>query len=145
LRATSKSQGVYALWLASDPPVCLKVGVAGPRKGKGLRDRLSYHFRSDAINTVLAEHLAADLSSPWARDRNFKDRTTAKDSWRRSATSKCCPCPIFLKRRSGASRRSWSTGLPRDMQVLYESSPIPSSVRKRPNQWLNEAAKRGRS
>jgi hypothetical protein len=74
LRATSKSQGVYALWLASDPPVCLKVGMAGLRKGKGLRDRLSYHFRSDTINTVLAEHLAADLTSAWARDRNFKDR-----------------------------------------------------------------------
>src|SRR5437588_12649260 len=63
LHIAPSDQGVYALWLAEEPPVCLKVGIAGPRRGKGLGERLALHFRSNRANSILARHLAAD--SPW--------------------------------------------------------------------------------
>ena len=58
-------QGVYVLWLQSEPQVCLKVGIAGPRSGKGLRERLSYHFSGNDSISVLSRHLAADSQSTW--------------------------------------------------------------------------------
>lgn len=58
-------QGVYILWLESEPLVCLKVGIAGPRSGKGLRERLRYHFSGNESISVLARHLANDRQSPW--------------------------------------------------------------------------------
>lgn len=35
LASVPTDQGVYVLWLAGEPPACLKVGIAGPRQGKG--------------------------------------------------------------------------------------------------------------
>lgn len=40
----TKHQGVYVLWLDRSARVCLKVGIAGPRQGKGLQDRLRLHY-----------------------------------------------------------------------------------------------------
>jgi hypothetical protein len=62
-----RQQGAYILWFDDNPLVCLKVGIAGPRQGKGLRGRLQYHFLSNPANTVLAKHLAADSTSGWAQ------------------------------------------------------------------------------
>lgn len=63
-------------WIASLP--CLKVGIAGPRGGKGLCDRLRLHFSSNPDNTVLARHMAADMTSSWAKDHDFRDREQRK-------------------------------------------------------------------
>jgi hypothetical protein len=71
LDAVSQDQGLYVLWTAGRKPTCLKVGIAGPRKGKGLRQRLHLHYVSDASNSVLARHLAADCTSPWAASSDF--------------------------------------------------------------------------
>ena len=45
---------------------CLKVGLAGPRNGTGLRGRLRLHFSSNPNNSVLARHLASDVTSRWS-------------------------------------------------------------------------------
>jgi hypothetical protein len=74
LASVPTEQGVYVLWLTGEPPACLKVGIAGPRKGKGLRARLRNHFRSDMSNSVLARHLAADCTSRWCSGRDFTNR-----------------------------------------------------------------------
>lgn len=74
LASAPTDQGVYVLWLAGEPPACLKVGIAGPRQGKGLRERLRNHFGSDMSNSVLARHLAADCISRWCLGRDFNDR-----------------------------------------------------------------------
>jgi len=74
LASVPTEQGVYALWLAGEPPACLKVGIAGPRQGKGLRARLRNHYGSHSSNSVLARHLAADCASRWSHARNFTDR-----------------------------------------------------------------------
>jgi hypothetical protein len=75
LSAVPTHQGVYVMWLAGERPACLKVGIAGPRQGKGLRERLGNHYGSHTSNSVLARHLAADCTSRWCRTRDFKDRT----------------------------------------------------------------------
>jgi hypothetical protein len=69
--AASKLPGAYVLWLDTEPLVCLKVGIAGLRKGKGVRDRLMLHFRNDPRNTILARHLIADDTSAWTKNRDF--------------------------------------------------------------------------
>lgn len=69
----TKHQGVYVLWLDRSSRVCLKVGIAGPRQGKGLGERLKLHYSSNPSNSVLARHLAADTTSSWAAGRNFNE------------------------------------------------------------------------
>jgi hypothetical protein len=71
LATVPTDQGVYVLWLAAEPAACLKVGIAGPRQGKGLRERLGNHYGSHTSNSVLARHLAADCTSRWCRARDF--------------------------------------------------------------------------
>lgn len=71
LATVSQDQGVYVLWAAGDRPVCLKVGIAGPRQGKGLRERLHLHYLSNLSNSVLARHLVADSTSPWSAGFDF--------------------------------------------------------------------------
>jgi hypothetical protein len=74
LASVPTEQGVYVLWLAAEPPACLKVGIAGPRQGKGLRERLRNYFGSSPSNSVLARHLAADCTSRWCSGRDFTNR-----------------------------------------------------------------------
>jgi hypothetical protein len=74
LGSVTTEQGVYVLWLAEEPHACLKVGIAGPRQGKGLRERLRNHFGSHTSNSVLARHLAADSGSRWCHGRDFTNR-----------------------------------------------------------------------
>lgn len=74
LGTVSQDQGIYTFWLRDDPSVCLKVGIAGPRNGKGLRERVRYHYSSNMENSVLARHLAADVTSPWSANRDFSVR-----------------------------------------------------------------------
>jgi hypothetical protein len=66
-----RQQGIYILWLEAQPPVCLKVGIAGERQGKGVYARLRDHYRSKLRKTVLARHLASDTTSFWAISYNF--------------------------------------------------------------------------
>lgn len=74
LDQVSRQQGAYILCLDSNPPVCLKVGIAGARQGKGLRERLQFHFSSNLDNTVLARHMEADRNSVQAQRYDFRDR-----------------------------------------------------------------------
>ena len=74
LHQVPRQQGAYILWLDNNPPVCLKVGIAGPRKGEGLRGRLQLHFSSNLDNTVLARHMEADRNSVQAQRYDFRDR-----------------------------------------------------------------------
>ncbi len=69
-----RQQGAYVLWLDSNSPVCLKVSIAGLRQGKGLRERLQFHFSSNPNNTVLARHMEADTDSVQAQRYDFRDR-----------------------------------------------------------------------
>ena len=69
LGQTTRQQGAYVLWLDEKPPYCLKVGVAGPRGGKGLMGRLEFHFSSRLSDSVLARHLAADSVWTYAERR----------------------------------------------------------------------------
>jgi hypothetical protein len=71
-------QGVYVLWLERATPICLKVGIAGPRRGQGLQGRLALHYSSSSTNSVLARHLAGDSTSPWAGSRDFRHREQRK-------------------------------------------------------------------
>ena len=87
LSSVSQDQGVYAFWLRDDPSVCLKVGIAGPRSGKGLRERVHYHYSSNLENSVLARHLAADVTSSWSANRDFSVREQ-----RRSFLAAECYC-----------------------------------------------------
>lgn len=63
--------GAYAWWLEQAEPVCLKVGIATPRRKGGLRGRLSDHFTSSYGTTTFARHLDRDRNSPWAQGRDF--------------------------------------------------------------------------
>lgn len=74
LETASREQGVYALWHQGPTETCLKVGIAGPRRGNGLRERLALHFSSNLNSSVLAEHLAKDAQSTWVAGREFGDR-----------------------------------------------------------------------
>ena len=69
-----RQQGAYVLWLNNNPLICLKVGIAGPRQGKGLRGRLQFHFSSNPDNTVLARHMEADIDFVQAQGYDFRDR-----------------------------------------------------------------------
>jgi hypothetical protein len=74
LDSVPKEQGIYALWCVGPPERCLKVGIAGPRGGSGMRNRLAFHYSSNPSSSVLAQHLAADTSSAWVAGRDFTDR-----------------------------------------------------------------------
>jgi hypothetical protein len=71
LGAVKKVSGAYAWWLDQASPVCLKVGIATPRRRDGLRGRLSDHFTSSYGTTTFARHLHRDRSSPWAQGRDL--------------------------------------------------------------------------
>jgi hypothetical protein len=70
----SRQKGAYILWLDTNPPICLKVGIAGPRQGKGLQERLLFHFLSNPDNTVLARHMEADIDFGKVQGYDFRDR-----------------------------------------------------------------------
>jgi hypothetical protein len=74
LGQTTRQQGAYVLWLDEKEPICLKVGIAGPRRGKGLLGRLEFHFASRLSDSILAKHLAADSVSPWSHGYDFQDQ-----------------------------------------------------------------------
>ena len=74
LSQVPRQQGAYVLWLDDNPPVCLKVGIAGTRQGKGLWERLEFHFSNNPDNTVLARHMAADIDFGQGQGYDFRDR-----------------------------------------------------------------------
>jgi hypothetical protein len=86
LRNVSPEQGVYIFWTNGSPAACLKVGIAGPRRGKGLRERLRLHWSSNLGNSVLARHLAADSRLTSADRLDFRNRETR----RAFLAEKCC-------------------------------------------------------
>ena len=74
VRDAPRQQGAYTLWLDGTPALCLKVGIAGPRHGRGLWERIKFHFSSNPDNSVLAWHTAADRVSEWSGGYDFRDR-----------------------------------------------------------------------
>ena len=74
LKQAPTKQGAYVLWLDTQPPVCLKIGVAGPRRGEGIMGRLRLHYSSNPSNSVLARHMINDSDSPWAQGYDFGER-----------------------------------------------------------------------
>jgi hypothetical protein len=64
--------GIYVIHLDAPDPLCLKLGIAGPRRKDGLRGRLDLHFRSNPSNTVLARHMIADATPIWAANFDFR-------------------------------------------------------------------------
>lgn len=110
-----RQQGVYVLWLDSSPPTCLKVGMAGPRGGNGLRGRLYLHCRSHPGNTVLARHLAADSTSPWGKEWDFahvEDR-------RRFLAERCYFQALALPELSIARLRAFEDFLEQRLEPRY--------------------------
>ena len=74
LESVSKSSGIYVIWVQNTDAVCLKVGIAGPRRKDGLRGRLRLHFGSNPDNSVLARHMIADATPSWAHSFDFRVR-----------------------------------------------------------------------
>jgi len=74
MKDVPKVQGIYVLWLSGEVPLCLKVGLAGPRNGRGLAGRIQLHLSSNSANTVLARHMAADVTLPTGGGYDFRDR-----------------------------------------------------------------------
>jgi hypothetical protein len=115
LADSPRQQGAYVLWLDCEPPVCLKVGIAGPRRGEGLWGRLKLHYASNSANSVLARHLAADSTSPWARDYDFRDREQRKNF----LTQRCCFQAIALPTMSLGELRWFEGFLERELRPKY--------------------------
>jgi len=109
LQSVTTDQGVYALWFAGPPSVCMKVGIAGPRRGKGVRERLNLHYSSNPAGSVLAKHLAADVSSPWVIGKSLDDRAT-----RRAFLTELCYFQVVatpgLSRTQLLALESWLIG-----------------------------------
>lgn len=92
-----RQQGAYVLWLDNNPPVCLKVGIAGPRQGKGLRERLRFHFSSNPDNTVLARHMEADRDSVQAQRYDFRDREQRRQFLTNECFFQAIPLPNWTR------------------------------------------------
>ena len=75
LEEVPTEQGVYIVWLTETKKICMKVGIATPRRKDGLKGRLMLHFRSNLRNSVLARHLQSDirLSKGFKLDFNKKE------------------------------------------------------------------------
>ncbi|MCH8055967.1 MAG: hypothetical protein IH857_07440 [Deltaproteobacteria bacterium] len=71
LSNVSKLQSAYVLY---NDNTCLKVGIAGPRRGKGAQERLKLHYSSNSKNSVLARHMEVDAEYGESRGFDFKDR-----------------------------------------------------------------------
>lgn len=93
LNQVPKLQGVYTLWLNNYPLVCLKVGMAGPRRGKGLQERLRLHFLSNPGNTVLAEHMEADIEYGRKLGYDFQDISQRQSFLENKCFFKVLPLP----------------------------------------------------
>ena len=115
LADTPGQQGAYVLWLDSEPPVCLKVGIAGPRRGEGLWGRLKLHYASNPANSVLARHLAADSTSLWAQSYDFVDREQRKEF----LTEKCYFQAVALPAMTRGELRQFEVFLEQELRPKY--------------------------
>lgn len=80
LSQVPKLKGIYILWLEKDDQKkCLKVGQAGKRSGKGLRERLQFHKGQNPHNTVLAKHMKRDYQFGLQFGYDFRERKQRKD------------------------------------------------------------------
>jgi len=93
-----RQQGAYVIWLDSNPATCLKVGIAGPRKGKGLWERIKYHFSNNPHNTPLAKHMAADISFGQEHGYDFRHRLQRKQFLEERCFFQVIPLPSWSKR-----------------------------------------------
>ena len=107
--------GVYAWWTTDEAPVCLKVGIATPRRRDGLLGRLADHFTSSYHTTTFARHLARDSKSPWAQGRDFTRRE------QRSAFLKegCQYRYFVLKDLDESALRDFERVLERELHPVY--------------------------
>jgi hypothetical protein len=107
--------GVYAWWLDESPPVCLKVGIATPRRHDGLRGRLSDHFTSSYGTTTLARHLYRDRTSPWAQARDFTKPAVRRDFMRDHCFFRYLP----MGKLDEPTLRGFERHLERELRPVY--------------------------
>ena len=115
LSACTQEQGAYVLWLDTMPLVCLKVGIAGPRQGKGLRGRIGLHFSSRGNNNVLARHLEADARSTWSKTHDFRNREDRQAFLSRH----CYFCVLPLSGLTRAQLLAFEKYLVQELQPIY--------------------------
>lgn len=97
LNQVSKQQGVYVLWLDKSPSVCLKVGFSGPRQGKGLKERLQYHFSNNPDNSILAEHMETDIDFGLEQGYDFRIREQRQNFLANECFFQIIPLPNWSK------------------------------------------------
>ncbi len=118
------ASGVYAWWLDGSPLVCLKVGIATPRRHDGLRGHLSDHFTSSYWTTTFARHLHRDHTSPWAQARDF-----TKPSIRRAfMRDHCFFRYLVLDQLDEQALRRFERHLERELRPVYLGSPAGRSL-----------------
>jgi hypothetical protein len=115
IREVSDLQGVYVLWFNGEAPMCLKVGIAGPRNGEGLAGRIKLHCSSNPGNTVLARHMSADLTPPCRSEYDFRDRQERA----KFLAEECCFQVLELPALSRAQLRSFERFLETKLQPKY--------------------------
>lgn len=99
LNEAPTQQGAYVWWLDVNPPVCLKVEVSGPRRGRGIWERLHLHFLSNDFNSVIARHLKADIDLGGAQGYDFQDRLQRQQFLADKCFFKVLPLPSLSKKQ----------------------------------------------
>ena len=66
--------GAYAIFVAGEPPRCLKIGIAKPGSQRGIFGRLTQHFGSQLENSTLAMHLAHGPKREWSEGFDLSER-----------------------------------------------------------------------
>lgn len=115
IRGVVKVSGAYAWWLEQAEPVCLKVGIATPRRKDGLRGRLSDHFTSSYHTTTFARHLYRDRTSPWAQGRDFTTQR-ARSAFMREH---CCFRYVVLDMLDEPTLRDFEKHVERELCPVY--------------------------
>ena len=141
LESVTKEQGLYVLWLDSPSKMCLKVGIAGPRRGKGVRGRLELHYSSHLSNSVLARHLAADSKSSWLAGRKLSVRENRQVFLANSCRFQVVAAPT-LSRQDLLRLEAF---LIRRLRPLYAGRVDPSKQPNKALQPTRRAPKKGRS
>ena len=115
LGSVSLLPGLYVIWVENADKLCLKVGIAGPRRKDGLRGRLRLHFSSNPDNSVLARHMIADATPAWAHEFNFRTRAERAAFLK----SKCCFRTLELRGIDEVSLRSIESSIEDVLRPRY--------------------------
>lgn len=122
-------QGLYVLWhRRPTADECLKVGIAGPRREKGLRERLDLHFGSNPNNSVLAKHMAADCQLARPAGFDFTVREERKTFLAKKCFFQTVELPAGMPRKELRDFEKWAekdSGLDPRYIGRVKSRPCP--------------------